>query len=108
MSRTIRRIRDKKKNSPQRYYGDITWWTHDWIRKEEGHWIKVKKEGKAYGRGYWRFHGDRIKGWSYTKWLRQDAEGQARMKNKTEIARYLKDEDYEVIDHQPRDLSWDI
>ena len=109
MSRTIRRNRDNKKSKQyRRYYGDISWWTHDWNRDENGCWVKTKKEGKDFWRGYWRFHGDRIKSWAYPKDLRKSSHREARAKNRVEIIRYYKDDEYEVMEHWPRDLSWDV
>lgn len=79
MSRTIRRIRDKRRNDSGRSHFEelFTWeWTDNGLASH-----KVKLEGQAYDKAWWRFHGDRIKGgWSYSASLREMFESTCRAK----------------------------
>lgn len=108
MSRTIRRTRDKRRNKSGRSNFD-DWCTHDWVHMEGNSrcWVKVKLEGKAYWKGWWRFHSDRLTGWGNPKGCRVESNRIARAQNKEEIIRYFKDPDYEVLIRKPRCLSWD-
>jgi hypothetical protein len=110
MSRTIRRTRDKRRNKSGCSNFDTSW-TFDWVHPEHlelhGCWVRVKLEGKAYEKAWWRFHSDWNTTWGNGKGSRVDAEGQCRMKNKLELARYSKDDEYEIQLYEPRCLSWD-
>jgi hypothetical protein len=110
MSRTIRRTRDKKRNKSGRSHFENSY-TYDWLHTGpiNSIWLKVKMEGKAFEKAYWKFHGDRHNsyGFSNSTWSRFDAETSCRMKNKTEIIRYYKNEEYDVFAYNPRCLSWD-
>lgn len=110
MSRTIRRTRDKRRNKSGSSNFETNW-THDWTRPEgttwHFPWTRVLREGKDFDKAWWRFHSDWNIPWGNGKGLRLDAEGQCRMNNKLELARYLKDNEYEVFTYEPRCLSWD-
>jgi len=107
MSRTFRRKSGQRTNRAT-YFAQEDWWTHERVCKDDGSWVKVKLEGKEYWKGYWRYHGDRIKHWTYPKGLRKESHRAARLKNKREIVSFIQNEDYEVMTHKPRDLSYDM
>jgi hypothetical protein len=106
MSKTIRRTRAKKHNKSGRS-NFVTYWVTNWTYDEEGLWKRIPLEGKEYDQAYWRFHSDRLKHLGNSKGSRHEAERNCRRKNKEELFRYFKDEDYEVMLHEPRCLSWD-
>lgn len=56
---------------------------------------------------YWHFHSDQLKHLGNGAYGRANAERNCRRKNKEELIRYYKDEDYEILPHNPRCLSWD-
>ena len=92
MSRTIRRIKSKDHHSY--FFSD---------------YIDGELDEKSFDVVFWRYHRDSKKyyGWVCGKEFFAEAEATARAKNKQEIVRYMKNEDYEVVNHFPRDVSWD-
>jgi hypothetical protein len=115
MSRTIRRTGDKKRNKSGRAHFEHDY-THTYgdSNFESGFYAwgckrSVKLEGKEFDKAFWKFHRDNHNsyGWSNHTWDRWHYEQRCRMKNKEEIIRFLKDDEYEVIVYQPGCLSWE-
>lgn len=115
MARTVRRTRDKKRNKSGRSHFERDY-THRKPRSERpngfyawGSYATIKLEGKEFDQAYWLFHRDHDGGygWGNHKFDRWHYENRCRMKNKEEIIRYYKDEDYEVFAHQPGNLAWE-
>ena len=112
MSRTIRRTRDKKRNKSGRSNFEHYYVTDCIDDRTINGWGGLKHytlTGKEFDKKYWKFHGDTTPGygWSVIKYTRQIFEDSCRMKNKEEIQRFYKDEDYEVFTHNPGCLSWE-
>ena len=117
MSRTIRRTRDKRRNKSGRshFEKDYTeFYVEHWNGPTAMHgtWAcfpRVKAKGHAFNKGYWFFHGDNhnAHGFSNYTYSRKAAEDTCRAKNRQEIIKYYKDEEYEILIHNPACLSWD-
>jgi hypothetical protein len=100
MSRTVRR---KHTNLKRHSYADEKWFTHD--RYREWTWDGVdgryriidkgwiKKEGKDFKKGWWRFHSDRLL--SFCNY--RSTWGEVRAKNRTDLNEWVKCEDHEPI-----------
>lgn len=98
MSRTIRR----KNFVPE-------WVTHEWKSRDSfsSAWIRVPKEGKELAKALKKHHGDTYR-WDWpTKWVRNDVQTTYRAQARNELARYLKDEEYEVIIPRKNPIPWD-
>lgn len=106
MSRTTRRTRAKKHNKSGSSHFVESWIT-TWKYDSEGLWYRILLVGKEYDQMYWHFHSDQLKHLGNGVFSRAIAEDNCRIKNKEELDRYYKDEDYEVVTHNPRCLSWD-
>lgn len=117
MSRTFRR----KNNKPHNHSGSSACerdYTTDRVDTWEGAkgsvsaWggkPRVLLTGDEYCKEYHRYHADTKSsyGWAYNKYSRDYSHQQARNKNKVEIVKWFKNPEYEVINHEPRCLSWD-
>lgn len=113
MSRTFRRKGDKKRNKSGRSHFEKDY-TVDRATSPIASWRYrnlplISLEGKAFDKGYWKFHRDSGPGygWGNSNYDRKRSETKCRMDNKQEIARYLKDEEYEVQAYYPGCLSWE-
>ena len=109
MARTIRRKGDKKRNKSGGS-NSIEWYITDWKNDDDGLYQgRVELVGKEFDKGYWKFHRDHHNsyGWSNHTWTRARYEDRCRMKNKEEIIRFMKDEEYEIFAYQPGCLSWE-
>lgn len=106
MSRTIRRT-GKKPNNFSGFNHTEHWYFHHWVYDDEGRLVWKKKEGKDLKKAWWDFHNDTLRGGSYPKAWRRVTIREARVKNKNELAKYFKNPEYEIMDHEPRCLSWD-
>lgn len=92
MSRTIRRKKNKQHHS-------------NFVSS----YVDGKMSDEAFNTAFWRFHRDSKKnyGWVCGKMFFAEEEAITRAKNKQELIRYNKNEDYEVVNHFPRDVSWE-
>ena len=113
MSRTFRRKGDKKRNKSGRSHFEKRF-TVDHVEppvpgRRYGNLPLISLEGKAFDKAFWKFHGDSSNayGWSNPIGSRKAFEAECRMNNKQEIARYLKDDEYEIQFHNPGCLSWE-
>lgn len=109
MSRTIRRTRSKKNYS--HFEKDYTFERDYENHKELSGWCaipKVKLEGREYKKAWHKYHGDTQKnyGWVEGKCYHEIAKVSTRAKNREEIARYLKNDEYDVVNHEEPDVSW--
>jgi hypothetical protein len=112
MSRTVRRTSYKKQLKSGRSH-----FVEDYVSdriKPEGvdAWAGGKRvllTGKEYEQAYHAFHGDTKRGYGWGNHIisRQISIQSWRIQNKAEIIRFIKDNDYEVMMHNPRCLSWD-
>lgn len=108
MSRTIRRTRDKKRNKSGRSNFVETWITYRECNIfGRGTGRRIPLTGKEYWKGYWKFYGDSIQRWGNPPYSRKHFEDKCRIKNKNELNRYLKDNEYEVMMYKPGCLSWE-
>ena len=112
MSRTLRRTGDKKRNKSGRSNFEHDYVTDCYDDHNINGWgglIHYTLAGKAFSKGYWKFHRDSRPGygWGNSNYDRKRFETKCRMDNKQEIARYLKDEEYEVQAYYPGCLSWE-
>lgn len=107
MSRTIRR----KSYVP-------TWVKTEWVKVPGtvgwGSYIRVPLEGKELAKSLHRHHGDAGcvtstgSGVSCPKWFRQNEQQKYRVQCRQEIAKYLKNEEYEcMIVDNPKLPYWD-
>ena len=112
MSRTIRRKGYKKQLKSGRSHFEKDYVT-DWVKPEGveawGGGKRVPLTGKEYDKAYHAFHGDTKRGYGWGNHIvsRQLSIESWRVQNKAEIIRFIKDNDYEVMPHKPRCLSWD-
>jgi hypothetical protein len=118
MSRTIRRKGDKKHNhsgSSSFLKTYVTNYPDYWegsggIVTAWGGLPHLPMTGHEYYEKYYMFHRDTHPGfgWGYYKWLRKNSNKQARSRNKEELARFWKNFDYDIVNHEPRCLSWEV
>lgn len=117
MSNTIRRTSYKKHNKSGRshFLADYTsnyLDVYEGVKGEVEAWggkPSVKLTGKAYQQAFHFFHGDTSRGfgWGNHKISRKISHDTLRMELKKEIYRFLKNEEYEVMERRIRCLSWD-
>lgn len=112
MSKTFRRKGDKKRNKSGRSHFIRNYVTDCYDDRSINGWgglVHYTLTGKAFDKGYWKFHGDTNPGygWGNSSYDRERFEAECRMNNKQEIARYLKDDEYEIQLHNPGCLSWE-
>ncbi|MEM2159374.1 MAG: hypothetical protein QXN55_00260 [Candidatus Nitrosotenuis sp.] len=98
MSRTFRRI------------NNTSAWREEWFTCESKYekipaigWLHLPrtfKKGKEYRKGWWKFHGDG-KEWYYGKCFNKSW-SQVRAGNRVNIARFFRDEEFDLI---PYDLE---
>jgi len=112
MSRTFRRKGDKKRNKSGRSHFEKDYVNDCYDDRSINGWgglVHYTLTGKAFDKAFWKFHGDSSNayGWSNPIGSRKAFEAECRMNNKQEIARYLKDDEYEIQVYYPSCLSWE-
>jgi hypothetical protein len=115
MSRTFRRKGDKKRFKSGRSHFEKSY-THDRDAPKDLIFCGIRSlrsiklvpmTCKDFWKGYWKFHGDSIKCWGNYKYTRQHFENKCRMKNNQEIARFIKNVDYDPLLYKPGCLSYE-
>ncbi len=93
----------------KQYVGERQWYWNDvaWGARKS-----VPKKGKAYKKGWWKYHSDAMRFWSGNKgpmwWIREQIQRPYRRKAKQEIRKALMDDEYEaIIRDKPKRGWWD-
>lgn len=118
MSRTVRRKNyenEQGQNSwrMKRIAGYYTQVEYVWCEDDEYYWYEVvyrEPTDAEYYHDYYRLHGEskHANAWSPSWWYRHNRMSQNRMHNKTELAKWIKNTDYEpVFENNPRSHYWD-
>lgn len=85
-------------------------YTEDGTKKLEYLYTYRKPTRQEHNKEYWRIHGESNNAnyWSPGRWYRNNRMKENRMLTKTELFKYMKDADYEVmVEANPRSCLWD-
>jgi hypothetical protein len=116
MSRTYRRKNyEQAQNTSWDRYGNKV---AGYYTESDGDWWKFSREMRTfrvptlqeYYHEYWRIHGESRNAnyWSPGKWYRLNRMKENRSINKQELARWIKNEEYEpLFEDNPRSCLWD-
>lgn len=120
MSRTFRRKGYEEANMPWKegtktagFYTETDWYSvknKDGSRNMWANYAAYRKPTRdEHNKAYWSIHSDNHpNAWSPGRWYRNNRMKENRMLTKTELFKYMKNTDYEVmVEANPRSCLWD-